>query len=233
MTSIERPGYRLQAKGTLATLSSPAGEHWATLRLLAALDTVDAPDETLSTETRVEGETIVVERRSTVWEDARVTLTCHDDAVEIRTSVTGHGALASAHLLGGRSLMRGEPTGFLPSGSRFRRLFSPNPGDPEKVIRGAGEPAVIGVSGDGTPGRGHWLFTPAPLYLALTRDEREWLGLSVTAPVGELAFVELRYQPADRGFSLELDYEGHTRVDGAFEAPRVLLTPGNRTPTKG
>jgi len=233
MTTIERPGYRVQVRGALADVSSTSGEPWLTLRLLGALDTVDAPDETLATETRVDGDTIVVERRSTVWERARVTLVCHDDALEVRTSVAGRGALASAHLLGGRSLIPGEPTGFLPSGSSLRRLFSPNPGDPAKVIRSAGEAAVVGVAGDGSPGRGHWFFTPAPLYLALSADEREWLGVSLAAPVDELSFVELLYRPAERGFSLELDYEAHTRVDGDFEAPRILLTPGEPDPYEG
>jgi hypothetical protein len=233
VTAIERPGYRVETQGGVAYLTSSSGEPWLALRLLAALDTVDAPDETLDTETRVEGDAIVVERRSTVWEHARTTLVCHADALELRTAVAGRGALSSAHLLGGRSLIRGEPTGFLPSGSTFRRLFSPNPGDPEKVIRSAGEAAVIGVAGDGSPGRGHWFFTPAPLYFALSHDEREWLGLTLAAPVEELSFVELAYRPADRGFSLELDYEGHTRVDGPFEAPRVFLSPGEPDPYEG
>jgi hypothetical protein len=233
VTAIERAGYRVETQGAVAYLTSPSGEPWLALRLLAALDTVDAPDETLDTETRVEGDAIVVERRSTVWEHARTTLVCHADALELRTAVAGRRTLSSARLLGGRSLIRGQPTGFLPSGSTFRRLFSPNPGDPEKVIRSAGEAAVIGVAGDGSPGRGHWFFTPAPLYFALSHDEREWLGLTLAAPVEQLSFVELVYRPADRGFSLEVDYEGHTRVDGAFEAPRVFLSPGEPDPYEG
>ncbi|HEY3185729.1 MAG TPA: hypothetical protein VGJ77_22990, partial [Gaiellaceae bacterium] len=123
--------------------------------------------------------------------------------------------------------------GFFPSGSCFRTLFTPNPGDPGKLVQPAAEAAVVGVSGDGGPGRGHWFFTPAPLYLALTRDEADWLGLGVAAPVEDLDFVQLAYVPGDRAFHLVLDYEGHTRVEGEFRAPALVLTPGVSNPYEG
>jgi hypothetical protein len=40
----------LSPDGLLARLSSPRGAPWASLRLLAALDTVQGPDETLAVE---------------------------------------------------------------------------------------------------------------------------------------------------------------------------------------
>lgn len=199
----------------------------ASLRLLAAFDTTEAPDETLEVSTRVEGDTITVERRSTVWKRATVRLVAADDRIEIRSSVAGKGTLTDVHLLGGRSLMPGAPMGFLPSGSTFRTLFSPNP-DHAGWSRSAREPAVIGVVGDGSPGRGHWIFTPAPLFFAL--DD---VGIAVTAPVEELTFVELAYRPLEDGFSLSLDYDGHTHVDGEFHAPTVVLTPGLPDPYAG
>jgi hypothetical protein len=45
---VERARYRLEVDGPLARLSSPDGEPWAALRLLAALDRIDAPDEPLA-----------------------------------------------------------------------------------------------------------------------------------------------------------------------------------------
>jgi hypothetical protein len=239
--------YRLEVdeSGLQATLSSPDGERWLTLRPLAALDTVDAPDETLAVEpARVADErTIVVERRSTCWERTSVTLVCGEDTIDVRTRVSGRGGLAEAHLLAARSLVSGQPTGFLPSGTGLRTLFSPNPGDPGKLLRPASEPAVIGVSGDGNPGRGQWFFTPAPLYLALTaadglRDPLDlapggWVTLGLSAPVEQLTFVELAYRAGDRAFSLALDYEGHTVVDGDFEAPTVVISPGLVDPYAG
>jgi hypothetical protein len=236
MTTIETATYRLavRADGSIADVTSPAGEHWLSLRLLGALDTTAGPDETLSFEApRVEGRTIEVTRRSTIWEHASVRLVCLDDAIEVHTSVRGTGALTDVHLLAGRSLAPEKALGFLPTGTSFRTLFSPNPGDPGALVRGADEPAVIGVSGDGTLGRGYWFFTPAPLYFALSTDEEQWTGLGVAAPVDELNFVDLAYVPSDRGFSLLLDYQGHTRVDGDFVAPTILVTPGEPDPYTG
>ncbi|MBD0329711.1 MAG: hypothetical protein ICV64_06365 [Thermoleophilia bacterium] len=247
---VDSPRYRLEldGRGLRATLTSPAGDRWAVLRPLAALDRPDGVDETVSVASpRISRDgaatTITVERRSTVWDRAGVTLHCGEEAIEVRAWVAGSGRLADVHLLGGRSLIPGAPTGFLPSGSSFRTLFSPNPGDPARLVRAAGETAVVGVSGDEEPGRGHWFFTPAPLYLALTTAEGVsepdddvaggWLGVAIAAPVGDLTFVQLTYQPADRAFSLRLDYEGHTRVDGEFTAPAVVLTPGMPDPYTG
>jgi hypothetical protein len=121
------------------------------------------------------------------------------------------------------------------------KAYWPNPGDPARLVQGAGEPAVIGVSGDGQSGRGHWFFTPAPLSLWLTTAEVKqpeaveegWVGLSIAAPVERLSFVELGYVAADRGFSIRLGYEGHSSVDGEFEAPILVLTPGADDPYAG
>lgn len=246
---VETESYRLQLApdGLVATLSSPGGAHLASLRPPAALDTVAGPDETLQVDPpRVvdgTGRVFEIERRSTVWERASTTIVCTEETVELRVSVSGRGALADVHLLGGRSLVPGQPSGFLPSGSSFRTLFSPNPADPARLLLPAGEPAAVGVVGDSKPGRGHWFFTPAPLYLALTTavgvldpaaDVPEgWLGLGIAAPVSELGFVQLVYQPAERAFSLRLEYDGHTSVDGDFELPALVLTPGVPDPYGG
>jgi hypothetical protein len=246
---VDAAQYRLHVRrdGLLAVLNGADGRHWASLRLLAAVDCADGPDETLAVgEPRVaEGPepTIEIERRSTRWERASTFVICADDSVTIRTSVRGRGGLADVHLLGGRALIPGLPTGFLPSGSTFRTLFSPNPGPSDRPLRSAAERAVIGVVGDSEPGRGHWFFTPAPLFLALTAaaglaDPREsasggWLGISIVAPIQESTFVELAYEPGDQAFSLVLDYDGHTWVDGDFFAPDVVLTPGIPDPYGG
>ena len=245
MTAVETDRYRLELgrDGARARFVSRENDHWLTLSLLAALDTARAPDETLSVAPpRVDGRTIEVERASTVWDRAGATIVCGDRGLEVRTWVEGRGDLADVHLLGGRSLLAGPGTGFYPTGSSFRTLFSSNPGDPGKLVRSAGDTAVIGVSGDGGLGRGHWFFTPAPLFLALTTAdvgdaaqpvEEGWLGIGVAAPVAELGFVQLVYQAGDRAFNLVLEYEGHTSVDGRFEAPTVILAPGLADPYAG
>jgi hypothetical protein len=242
---VRASAYRLElaASGMVARLSSPQGEPWAALRPLAAFDTAQGPDETVAVgPPRIGGDGIVaVERSSTRWEHASTRFVCTDDAVEVVSSVKGGGALTEVHLLAARSTIAGAPTGFMPSGTSFRTLFSPNPGDPGRLVRPAAEAAVIGVSGDGQPGRGHWFFTPAPLSFWLTTAEpREpsavdegWVGVSLAAPVEQLTFVQVAYVSGDRAFSLRFDYEGHTIVDGEFDAPALLITPGARDPYEG
>jgi hypothetical protein len=100
---LERAGYRLtlDPSGLRAVLESPAGEHWATLALVAALDRVDATDETLAVAPpRVDADIVVVERRSTVWDRAGTTLLLGEDELEVRTWVEGRGALGEAYLIG-------------------------------------------------------------------------------------------------------------------------------------
>ena len=222
--------YRLEVepKGLYARLSSPGGDPWLRISLLSAFDKTDGVDETLAVEVREDGDTIEVERRSTIWGRAGTTIVRKDDTLEVRAWVEGEGVLADVHLLGGRPLLAGAPTGFSSTGHAFETLFSPNPGDPAKLTRGAGESAVIGVAGDGTPGRGHWFFTPAPLFFAL-----DSLGFGLAAPVDELRFVQAEYRPGDKAFHLVLDYDGHTHVDGRFDAPAIVLRPGLEDPYQG
>jgi hypothetical protein len=226
---VETPAYRLEptGNGRYAKLSSPSGEEWLTLSLLSALDTAAQTDETLELSApRLDGRVLEVARSSTAWDRAGLTIDCRDDELEARAWVEGRGALTDVRLLGGRLIAPGAPTG--PMATGLTTLFTPNPEDALPRLRGANEGAVIGVVGDGDPGRGHWLFSPAPLFLALGADgdAAEWLGLSLVAPVAELAFTELAYRAEQRAFCLELDYDGHTRVDGRFEAPAVVIKPG-------
>ena len=242
---VRASAYRLElpAHGMLAKLSSADGRYWAALRPHAAFDTTAAPDETLAVAApKIVGDGVVeVARSSTCWQRASTRFTCTEDVLEVVSSVEGRGAPTDVHLLALRSTVPGAPTGFMASGTGFRTLFSPNPGDPGRLVRPAAENAVIGVSGDGQPGRGHWFFTPAPLSLWLTTSavvepgaaDDGWVGFSLAAPVEQLTFVQLAYDAGDRAFSLRLDYEGHTTVDGTFAAPALLITPGASDPYEG
>jgi hypothetical protein len=234
---VERAAYRLEvaADGLRATLSAPGGAPFAWLRPLAAIDTVDARDETLAVAApRRTDDAIVIERRSTLWEHAATELVPADDALEIRARVRGRGDLGDARLLVARSLVPGSPSGPLASGSSFRTLFTPNPVD-TRPVRSTLERTVIGVAGDSEPGRHHWFFTPAPFSFAFAADETadDWTTISVVSPVNELRFVELAYEPADGGFHFHVDYDGHTRVDGDFTAPTLVVAPGAADPYDG
>ena len=122
---VEKPGYVLEASedGLRATLRPACGETWLTLRPHAAFDTVDGVDETLSVSAPqlVDGR-IVIERRSTLWERAAVTIECADTQVQLRPSVSGRGRLGAADLLALRSLLPDRPTGLLPSGYAVGRV---------------------------------------------------------------------------------------------------------------
>ena len=241
MITVEKRAYRLEVEPTAAWLHSAEGELLLCLRPAAALDTVGAADETLALEEpRLVGDTVEIRRRSTVWDEAVTELVCGEEQLEVRTRVSGRGRLTDVHLLGFRALLPGGPTGFQATISPMRSLFSPGPGDAARIVRPAGESLGIGVTGDGALGRGHYFFTPAPLYLALTtatvEDPAEggpWLDLGVAAPVEQLTFSHLVYDAGDRLFSLRLEYEGHTEVAGEFEAPGLVLTPGVPDPYTG
>ncbi|HWE80716.1 MAG TPA: hypothetical protein VG265_03625 [Gaiellaceae bacterium] len=241
---LERRSYTLELLpgAVAARLSSPSGEHWLTLSLVSAFDRVGAVDETLAVDdVRLVGDELAVERTSTAWAGAGLRLECGEETLVLRAWVEGAGDVTDVHLLGGR-LLPSAGTGFVSTGTSFRTLFSANPGDPAKILRGASEPAILGVSGDGTPGRGHWFFTPPPLYVALAPDEVDdpdasvdggWLALGIAAAVSELRFVSAAYVPGDRAFHLLLEHEGHTTVRGRFEAPALILQPGQASAYEG
>jgi hypothetical protein len=226
---FENALYRVEpaANGRRLELSS-----LLSLSVLAAVDRTDGVDETVEVSApEIRDGTIVVERRSTLWERAWLELRCLDTCLEVHTCVQGRGAITDVRLLGGRSLIPGAPLGRTHSGTRLHTLFTPNPEDGSASQRPLSEGAVIGVAGDGEPGRGRWLFTPAPLYFAFGDDV--WVDLAVAAPVDELRFVELVLEAAANGFSLKLDYDGRTTVDGEFRAPLLLITPGAPDPYAG
>ncbi|TWD81242.1 hypothetical protein FB561_2352 [Kribbella amoyensis] len=201
------------------------GQRLFALRLHASLDSFAGPDESYGEitveEDRRPGELVLTATaRSTVW-DTRVTTTRFlPDRIETTTTVTGQGRITDAHLFGGRR----TPRGFLPSGARLQQAYSPNPDHPTRVIRTALEPATIGPCGEGSePGIERWLFSPAPWCFAVTPDTTQWIGLSVVAPIAEQTFTNYHYLPVTGGFSLRLDYEGHTTVDGSFTTPLLVV----------
>ena len=119
-----------------------------TLRPHAAFDTVGAPDETLGSQ------------------------------VELRFEVTGRGELTDVQLLALRSVLPGRPNGLLPSGypvGELTKLFCPNPAHATGV-RPIFEPAVVGVTGDGEPGRHR--ATEASTSGWNTRARRRWTASS-------------------------------------------------------
>lgn len=214
----------VHAAKAYAAVHGVDGRPWFALRLHASLDTTTGLDESYGDITIHEARhheelVITATSRSTVW-DSRVTTTrFRPDRIETSTTVTGQGRITELHLLGGRR----TPRGFLPSGSHLRQAYSPNPDHPTRVVRDALEPATISVCGEGSePGIERWLFSPAPWCFAAEVGDR-WIGMSVVAPIAEQTFTNYHYLPVTGGFSLRLDYEGQTVVDGTFRTPLLVV----------
>jgi hypothetical protein len=247
---VAAPGYRLSVAADGLTARLTGGGRPVLLQLAGALDRTGAVDETLSAgapglETGGPWPVVTVARRSTAWEAAATRLVCTADGPEVSWEVEGEGRLEDVALFAVRAALGGRGTGLRPSGHDWRTLFSPAPGAPRRLLRGAGESAVAGACGDARPGRGHWFFTPPPLYFALSGavmpDDADparpagepWCTLGIGAPVADLTFTVAEYVPSDLGWHLVCRYEGHTRVDGRFRTPEVLLSPGHADPYAG
>ncbi|GAB2614564.1 alpha-amylase family protein [Kribbella endophytica] len=222
----------VNAAKAYAAVQGSDGRPWFKLRLYTALDTVGGVDETfgeiqLDQESRPGELLLTTTSRSTVWETRVTTTRFLPDRIESSTTVTGSGRISDLHLLGGRR----TPRGFLPSGSNLTQAWSPNPDHPTRVIRDALEAATIGPCGEGSePGIERWLFSPAPWCFAVTPDSAQWFGLSLVAPISEQTFTNYHYAPVTGGFSLRLEYEGHTAVEGSFRTPLLVLHLGGTDP---
>lgn len=231
----------VRVRDAAAYLADPDGRIWSRLSLLASVDRVDCADESYGiaeaavASTTVGGEPAVeidVFAGSAAWQDKRVVVHCFDDRLEVRVHVRGSGVLATASLLGGRAVLANGACGAFYSSVEFASVFVPTPTEPVHVVRPAAAAATLGIVGDASAGRLHGIFSPPPLSLAFGRaapgratdvPAGEWLTASVVAGIDDLRFTELRYAPNDGGFRLELDYDGHTEVDGTFTTPPVVL----------
>ncbi|MEV4266765.1 hypothetical protein [Kribbella sp. NPDC049584] len=216
----------VNAAKAYATISRH-GQVLFNLRLFASLDTVGGLDDSASLDVDTSSNDVVtVTAHSSVWESRVTTTRFLPDRIETQTTVTGQGRLTDVHLLGGRR----TPRGFLPSGSRLQWVYSPNPDRPSRVTRPAVEPATISVCGEGgEPGIERWLFTPAPWCFAAAVDS-DWVGFSLVEPIAAQNFTSYHYQPVTGGFSLRLDYEGQTAVDGTFTTPLLVVHLGGESP---
>src|SRR5699024_4850024 len=160
----------------------------------------------------------------TAWQEAAVVLHATAEQVAVHAQVTGAGALTTAQLLGGAAVLPSGACGQFYSGRPPGQLFAPNPTEPVQWHRPATSSAVLGILGDAHPGRLHAVFSPPPLALALGADDR-WLHAWLRCGIDAATFTTWCYDAMDSGFRLELDYDGHTTVDGTFTTPQVVLAP--------
>jgi hypothetical protein len=236
---VTAPGYRLTVDrtGREARLVV-GGTDWGRLSLLATVDRTDYRDEThriAETSVREQADArlvLEVAQASSAWHRKATVLTCTPDAVEVHVEVEGAGRISEVMLLGGRAILPTGAAGTFRSQLLARSVFDPTPTQPVAVVRPATSSVALGVVGDAEPGRLNAIFSPPPLLVVLgtgaprgatKMPEGAWLSLAVREQVRRLTFTQLRYEPLDGGYLLRLDYEGHTRVAGAWASPRLVL----------
>ncbi|HEY0539196.1 MAG TPA: hypothetical protein VGD53_12535 [Actinoallomurus sp.] len=233
---------RIDTGRLLADITGADGGSWGRLRLLASVDTLAGPDETIRVEAaeweRRDGYVrLTAVCASSLWSSRTHVVEFRSDQIVFGATVRGDGRVTTVRLLGGAHL----PHGLLPSGAAHHTVFSPNPDHPWRIARPAVEPAVVSVNGEGgEPGVGRWLFTPAPTCFGLSRERAAsdrrlpagpWLMLGLAAR--RRTFVEYGYDPTPGGFSLRCEYQGHTAAGGSFTTPDVLLLFGAADPYAG
>ena len=221
-----------------AGVADADGRVWADLLLIGNVATLDGPDDWFELgPPTIDGATVRWPARSARWTDAALVLEPADHQVRLWLEVDGAGALTDVELFAGWMSARPRMgTGRFESGRRFASIVPGGPDDPARVWSPASEVAGVGVVGGSPPGRGRWFFTPGALAFAVAQGRGSapleqpagpWLGIGLDADLDTNAgFTSFEYVPGDGSFGLRLRYEGHTRIDGPWRSPAVILAPG-------
>ncbi len=220
----------------VAVLRDAEDRRWAELRLLASLDSTSAADETFAihgpaVDERAGAARLTWTLDGSTWSAKRLVLDATAETLTFVAEIEGTGELTTVSLLAGR-VVQPRTSGLLMSGAWFESIVSGGPGDPGRIVTPASESASIGVVSGSEPGRGRWFFSPGPFLFAASRSttpdptvlpEGPWLSLGVDALPGEAAFTEVVYRAVDRGFAIDIDYDGHTPVDGPWRSPPLVI----------
>jgi hypothetical protein len=242
---VSHPDHTLRAReGSAWVLLEDEAGSWAELCVLAQVDTTVGLDETYRIDGPfVEGSPngdggsrLTWQLRSTAWSEKRLTIDSDTAGLSIRVAAVGDGALRDVTLLGGQGALPDGRSGSFFSRRSFPTLLPAAPGDPVRVVVSADASADATVSGGGEPGRPAWFFTPAPFWFGATREpigdpmrppSGAWLGFGLEAVPEEQRFLGFGFRGADAGFRFVLDYQGNTRVDGAWTSPTIRLSFGD------
>jgi hypothetical protein len=154
--------------------------------------------------------------------------------VELTLEVEGEGDLADVTILGGDGVLPTGASGTFRSGFDAQSLYVPSPTEPIAFVRPIWSAACLGVVGDADPGRLNGIFSPPPLAFAFGRSPADdplvagdgpWLAAWLRGPIAGMRLTTVRFDPVDGGALLRLTYEGHTRVDGIWRSPTVVIRP--------
>ena len=218
----------LQAQKPYIDLYDANQKQWASFFVMGEINTLNGMDEGAGlgvyeyeqTEdcltVRFPIDSVLWRRKTAVWKFT-------PDLIETYFELEGNGKIVTCRYFGG-NYADGKDSGFFPSQARFDRVFSPEPDERGEPIRPATEPAEVNVTGMSLPGRKDWIFAPAPYCFSFARaNDDKWLSAGVAAPIEQQNFTGLHYETKQSAFSLSLDYEAHTEVNGYFRTPSILL----------
>jgi hypothetical protein len=220
-------------------LSDADGARWMRLSALSSVHTRTARDEAmrlLEPEVAEDDGAIVVTIRteSSAWQERLLEIRCTTQGIEVTLEAQGEGDLTDVTLLGGDGILPTGASGTFRSGFDAQSLSVPSPTEPVAFIRPIWSAASLGVVGDADPGRLNGIFSPPPLALAFGRSpatdplepgEGPWLGSWLRDAVQNLGFTMMRFDPVDDGALIRLTYDGHTRVDGHWRSPTIVIRP--------
>lgn len=234
-----RTGSRGLVMSPYLELADAEGARWMRVCALSSAHTRAARDESMrisEPEVRVERDAIVVTIRteSSAWSERVLELRCTADTIEITLEARGSGELLDVTILGGDGILPTGASGTFRSGFDAQSLYVPSPTEPVAFVRPVWSAASLGVVGDADPGRLNGIFSPPPLALAFGRAPATdafspgtgpWLATWLRAPVDDLRFTTMRFDPVDGGGLLRLAHEGHTVVNGVWRSPTVVIRP--------
>lgn len=225
----------LPREGHFATLTGADGRPWLDLFLAWSMHSGEGLDSSTGVGRPIvePGEhrtRILVPLSGGRWQDKALLLDCFEERLALRLVLQGEGSLGLLEMGAGYySGARRDGAGRFRSRSHFDHVFCPEPTRRERETQPADSLAVIDVLGGALPGAEHWFFTPAPFFFGLGRGA-EWLGCGLAAQIEENNFTRFAYEGQEEGFCLQVDYEGQTRLSGAWESPALLLEPGASDP---
>jgi hypothetical protein len=219
---------RFRTNGPYLDFYDAQEQKWASFFIPGSVDTLEEADETCSCGPMVvdqdaETVTVRVPMESSGWQQKTAVWKFREDVVETYFELEGEGHITTCSYFGG-NLADGKDSGYFPSEASFSRVFSPEPDERGEAVHSAAEPAGINVTGMGLTGRKDWIFTPPPYCFSFAKEQPDqWLNAGVATPIEDQNFTEVRYESRQSAFALLINYEGHTKGEGTFKTPSVLL----------
>jgi hypothetical protein len=193
---------------------------------LSSVHTMTGRDDTVkigawSVEKTPEKIVLSVTAESSIWKSKTYRFHCYDNRIAYEIEVEGQGDLTEVVYFGG--CYSGQVrwgSGFFWSGHKFLRGFNPEPTTDEQFTFHPAGGSSIDMYGVPLPGKASWFFTPPPFCFAFETNAG-WLTMGLEAAPGQNRFTDYQYRGQGSAFSLNVNYDGVTRVDGTYKLPTI------------